>query len=71
MKYLRLELKVCEGCGALWLRKAVLGGVYCAPCSHYLVNFPAPRPKHAGGRPRSLGPVTARSLSRRCSGGVQ
>ncbi|HEX9202178.1 MAG TPA: hypothetical protein VF865_21650 [Acidobacteriaceae bacterium] len=51
MKYLRLELKVCEGCGVLWLRM-VNGGAYCAACSLQLSNFPAPKGKRAGGRPR-------------------
>lgn len=31
MTDLRLDLKVCEGCGALWLR-ATMGDVYCRRC---------------------------------------
>lgn len=38
----RMELKVCEGCGALWLR-AVGSGVYCRGCALWLSEFPAPR----------------------------
>jgi len=71
MKHLHLELKVCEGCGSLWIRQSNIDGVYCSLCIRQLVVFPPPRPKHLGGRPRSHGPVTTRSLSRRCSGGVQ
>lgn len=52
MMYLRLELKVCEACGTLWLRSKS-DPVYCTPCSLRLVNFPERR-KHAGGRPRRI-----------------
>ena len=71
MKYLRVDLKVCEGCGALWLRTGVLDGVYCLPCSGVLSSFPEARRKRPGGRPRNLGPVSARCASRRGVGGVQ
>lgn len=55
MKYLRLDLKVCEGCGALWLREAATKGIYCRHCASRLAEFPAPRGKHRGGRkPRLL-----------------
>ena len=50
---LRLILKVCEGCGALWLRGATMNGVYCRGCAGRLAEFPAPKGRHAGGRPRS------------------
>jgi hypothetical protein len=47
----RVELKVCEGCGALWLRKMGDGaqgsqekrGGYCRACSLMLSEFPVPR----------------------------
>jgi len=52
MKYLHVELKVCEGCGALWLRMGVNDGVYCTPCGSRLAIFPAAKGKHGGGRPR-------------------
>lgn len=52
MKYLHLELKVCEGCGALWLRTGVKDGAYCARCAATLSVFPAAKGKRAGGRPR-------------------
>jgi hypothetical protein len=43
MTYLRMDLKVCEGCGALWLRAGVDAGVYCKGCACRLAEFPAPR----------------------------
>jgi len=54
MNYLRLSLKVCEGCGALWLRGGVKDGVYCQGCTNRLAEFPTPRQKHAGGRKTRL-----------------
>lgn len=45
-----LDLKVCEGCGALWLRAGVAGGVYCRRCVIRLNELPMPRGRHAGGR---------------------
>jgi hypothetical protein len=71
MNYLRLDLKICEGCGALWLRAGARDGVYCRACSHYLVDFPAPRAKHQGGRPRLPGQASTRSAKRRCTGAAQ
>ena len=47
MNYLRVELKVCEGCGALWLR-AMGQGVYCLGCAVRLSEFPAPRMSRRG-----------------------
>ena|SRR5580692_8701419 len=52
VNYLRIDLKICEGCGALWLRRAMVEGVYCQGCAGRLAEFPAPRGKHAGGRRR-------------------
>jgi hypothetical protein len=51
MNYLRLEVKVCEGCGVLWLRRTT-DGVYCTTCFTRLASFPAATGSHAGGRPR-------------------
>lgn len=41
MNYLRMDLKVCEGCGVLWLRTAPLDGVYCDGCARKLMEYPA------------------------------
>ena len=51
MNDLRMELKICEGCGALWLRagapyvgtSACRPGVYCKHCVRVLAAFPAAR----------------------------
>lgn len=42
MSDFKCELKVCEACGALWLR-ANQHGVYCRGCESRLSEFPAPR----------------------------
>ena len=36
----RLELKYCERCGALWLRRRGTGKVYCEACTSEIPNFP-------------------------------
>jgi hypothetical protein len=51
MKYLRVEVKICEGCGALWLRNVVSDGVYCNECIVRLAAFPPATGKRPGGRP--------------------
>jgi hypothetical protein len=42
MKDFRVELKVCEGCGALWLRAADRGA-YCRGCTLRLADLPMQR----------------------------
>ena len=54
----RFDLKVCEGCGALWLRAASATTVYCRRCATRLSAFPAPRGKRNGGRRPRLARVT-------------
>ena len=46
----RLELKYCEGCGALTLRTTGSEGVYCRPCSLRLsqIAFKPPRSRQGG-----------------------
>lgn len=39
---LRLELKVCEGCGCLWYRIQNQETVYCKECEIRLREFPVP-----------------------------
>lgn len=36
----QMQLKVCEGCGGLWVRPLVLRGVYCERCYGRLKAFP-------------------------------
>ncbi len=62
MNYLRLDLKVCEGCGALWLRSETTAGVYCRNCAAKLAEFPAPR------RRRSTRVRPARVVRTGCNG---
>jgi hypothetical protein len=68
MKYLRLELKVCESCGVLWLRRDVETNVYCTSCATRLANFPPVAQKRPGGRPRTSTRTRARSSHRRTDG---
>jgi len=53
MKDFRVELKVCEGCGGLWLRarelEAKRRGAYCNSCVQWLAEFPAPKQGQARG----------------------
>lgn len=46
---LRVQLKVCEGCGCLWYRPACLGSAYCRECQLKLKDFPVNlnRPRRA------------------------
>jgi hypothetical protein len=76
MKYLRVEVKICEGCGALWLRTGVEDGVYCSGCVVRMAGFPLAAGKRPGGRPCTGRPrrrphIPGCSAGRRCSGGVQ
>ena len=41
MSNLHMELKVCEGCGVLWLRSGQAATVYCRGCAAKLSEFPA------------------------------
>ena len=62
----RLDLKVCEGCGALWLRSQAAGtpaGVYCRRCAQHLAGFPAPRGLRPARRPRAGRPARAPHLT--------
>ena len=55
---LRVQLKVCEGCGCLWYRTQNHKGIYCLGCDARLKQFPPPQ-----GR-RRPGPKTAITLAR-------
>jgi hypothetical protein len=69
MKYLQVEVKICEGCGALWLRRGVGDGVYCMHCTLSLAVYPAPCGKRPGGRPVTAKPRQARLKGCSCSAG--
>jgi len=49
---LRVQLKVCEGCGCLWYRAQTQGSVYCLGCETKLKDFPSPESRKRPGRPR-------------------
>jgi uncharacterized Zn finger protein (UPF0148 family) len=48
---LRVQLKICEGCGCLWYRAQNQGSVYCRGCEVKLKEFPAPESRKKRGRP--------------------
>jgi uncharacterized Zn finger protein (UPF0148 family) len=48
---LRVQLKICEGCGCLWYRAQTQGSVYCAGCEEKLRDFPSPESRKRRGRP--------------------
>ncbi|MFZ0860912.1 MAG: hypothetical protein WAN18_09545 [Candidatus Sulfotelmatobacter sp.] len=39
---IHVELKYCERCGGLWLRRQDVEGVYCASCQMHLAAMPNP-----------------------------
>jgi ribosomal protein L37AE/L43A len=41
----RMELKYCEHCGGLWLRRSGVGTVYCEKCKSKVAELPAPKKK--------------------------
>jgi hypothetical protein len=48
---LRVQLKICEGCGCLWYRTQHQGSVYCKSCECKLKDFPSPESRKRRGRP--------------------
>jgi len=42
-KLVAVELKYCERCGELWLRRVGVEEVYCASCVPELMDFPVAR----------------------------
>jgi uncharacterized Zn finger protein (UPF0148 family) len=48
---LRVQLKVCEGCGCLWYRAQNTGNVYCQRCEVKLRDFPTSDTRKHRGRP--------------------
>lgn len=50
MKFLRLQLKVCEGCGGLWFRAVEDGKVYCERCSGVMAMHAMAQPERRRGR---------------------
>jgi hypothetical protein len=48
---LRVQLKICEGCGCLWYRPHTQESVYCIGCEVKLSDFPTPESRKRRGRP--------------------
>ena len=49
---MRVQLKVCEGCGCLWYRtQGQQENVYCRQCETKLKGFPTPESRKRRGRP--------------------
>ena len=59
MRFEQVSLKVCEGCGTLWIRRQAGAGVYCAPCAMILRDFPDPHTRLRPGRPKKQAGVAA------------
>lgn len=53
-KIVRLELKYCEGCGGLLLRRSGTPVVYCGSCANVLREMPIPG--RCGSRSRECSP---------------
>jgi uncharacterized Zn finger protein (UPF0148 family) len=71
----RVQLKVCEGCGCLWYRTQAQGTVYCKQCETKLKDFPSPESRKRRGRP-SRKPVVrvwtvAKAMAAEEMGGAQ
>ena len=47
----RVQLKVCEGCGSLFYRAQILESVDCRGCEVILKDFPTPETRKRRGRP--------------------
>ena len=66
MNEFHVELKICEGCGVLWLRAGKADGAYCRGCSARLAEFPPPNPaKFCNNRIRLGGARTSERRTRR------
>jgi hypothetical protein len=57
----RVQLKICEGCGCLWYRPQTQKCVYCKSCQEKLKEFPSPESRKRRGRQvrGRIGPVWA------------
>jgi hypothetical protein len=60
MMYLRIFLKVCEGCGSLWFRAQDSQEIYCPACAPRLAALPPSKRSRSSVR---------RGLRRRCTAG--
>jgi hypothetical protein len=54
MTFESMNLKVCEGCGSLWVRSIFVPEVYCSRCVQKLAAFPRVGTERRPGRKRKL-----------------
>jgi hypothetical protein len=54
---LRVQLKICEGCGSLFYRAQSEGTIYCRGCEVKLRDFPTPESRKRRGRPGRKGTI--------------
>ena len=60
----KLELKICERCGGLWLRPAGSRWIYCGPCKLQVDELPPVSlrpPRKRGGRHANSGGAKPRT----------
>ena len=50
----KVELKICERCGGLWMRPANSGWIYCALCKKQVNNLPAIKPRRKAAVKRAI-----------------
>lgn len=67
---LRVHLKVCEGCGCLWLRAQDQNKVYCCHCESRLREFPSPESRKRRGRPPRMTLPRAWAVADECGGAL-
>jgi hypothetical protein len=60
MEYLRVQLKVCEGCGGLWFRTQSAEDVYGQCCAGKLAQHAKAKPEERRGRRAKHHQVTLR-----------
>jgi predicted amidophosphoribosyltransferase len=52
MHFQAMELKICEGCGNLWVRRAAGLDVYCKRCASKFAHYPLAGADRRAGRKR-------------------
>jgi len=65
---MRVQLKVCEGCGCLWYRAQNQESVYCKSCETKLENFPSPESRKRRGRPGRKQPLRGWAVAEQAGG---
>ena len=66
----RVQLKVCEGCGCLWYRGQTQRSVYCRECQTKLRPFPSPESRKRRGRPSNKRPARVWAVAEATGGAL-